>query len=117
MTDSSEQAPQHLTIRLDGNGVGAPVTRHLNEGGRFSFSLPYMYFFIERDDEEIEICANLEVEKDTLLKLRRGTMVKSFEVGERIAITPNDLNRIAQACFYFAKDLQSKLPVVPSAGS
>lgn len=86
--------------------------RHADEDGNFRFTLPYMYFFIETSDGEIEVHQGLKVEEDTHLKLRRGTMTKSFGVGERITITANDLNRIAQACFYFATDLRSKLPTV-----
>jgi hypothetical protein len=52
---------------------------------------------------------------DTQIFVRRGTMVREYSLGERIVLTIDDFQKIAQACHFFAEDLKSKL-LVPPAG-
>jgi hypothetical protein len=60
------------------------------------------------------------IEADTQIVVRRGTMTREYSLGERIVLTIDDFQRIAQACHIFTVDLKSKLPGLvstPATGS
>jgi hypothetical protein len=45
---------------------------------------------------------------------RRVTRSRSYQIDERITFTAADFSEIAMACHFFAGDLGSKLPTVPT---
>jgi hypothetical protein len=80
-----------------------------------TLTFPYIGAFLEGidGDPDIPLQRDMRVERDGVVVIRRTTMTKTFRVGQRLEVTGAEFVNIAQGCWMFAIDLQSKLPGTP----
>ena len=83
----------------------------MDKSGELKLTLPYMHFYLMEGDKEIEMFPGYETKAPTDVMIRRSTMTKVLKLGDRFELDARDFLRIAQACLYFAYDLEAKLPV------
>lgn len=87
----------------------------VDETGVLTLSIPRLKCFYRRGDEEIEIAAGHVIdpgdERDEVeVFMRRETRHRTYQRGERVTFTADELYEIAFACNLFASDLAAKLP-------
>lgn len=88
-----------------------------DDGNALTLSFPRLKLYYMRAGEEIEIAPGDVIDTqdqpiEVPILLRRVTRSKTYESGERVTFTANDFYEIAMACYLFASDLGSKLPVI-----
>jgi hypothetical protein len=91
--------------------AGIVGVKQVDESGELKLTLPYMHFYLKEGDNEIEMVPDHETKVATDVMIRRSTMTKVLKLGDRFELDARDFLRIAQACLYFAYDLEAKLPV------
>jgi hypothetical protein len=74
--------------------------------------VPRLGLFFLSDGEEKEISVAQAFEAETEVYIKRVSRVKTFMVGDQIAIDAAEFNEIAFACILFAEDLGKKLPII-----
>lgn len=82
-----------------------------------TLSLPRLKLYYLREGQEIELVPGHVIDTGpekvpARVKMRRVNRVKSYAMGERITLTSAEFHESAMACFLFAGDLASKLPIV-----
>jgi hypothetical protein len=73
-----------------------------------------MKFFYHRRDEEIEVDGPARVdaedgEPEVALLMRLDVRLRSYKLGERLALSVVDFDEIAFACYYFGSQLATRL--------
>lgn len=81
---------------------------------KLKLRFPTHDFLIQYPDGSETLIAEqdgFEVEGPATVVQRIGLMEKEFEVGQRVALTPFEFQRIALGCLAFCEDLRGKLPL------
>jgi len=102
-----------------GGVVGAT---DVDENGILTLSIPRLKCFYKRGDEEVEIAAGHVVDpgdarEQVEVLMRRDTRIRTYQLGEQVTFTADELYETAFACNLFASDLASKLPVIGQAAT
>lgn len=83
--------------------------------GLLTLSLPRLGLFAKGIEGDIEIGPGFVAEKDEGLFIKQTISSRSYRVGERLTLTPAEFVQIAQGCWLFLNDLESKLPMIVPA--
>lgn len=82
----------------------------LNSDGHLTMSFPYMKFFFQRGDQEVEIEKNHVMDEPRMISMRRTIHEIRFGFGDQMTFSARDFGRISSACWLFTQDLEKRLP-------
>jgi hypothetical protein len=90
---------------------GIVGTQDLKNDTVLRLTMPQFQLFLDQEGTEVPVSGLTYVEKDSILKGRRGKREWTFAVGDRVKFTPEDFQLIAMGCLIFANhDIGPKLP-------
>lgn len=90
--------------------AGVVGDRDVEADGVLRLTLPTYALFGEDEDGAVEVHLGYVTKKETSMQLRRVLRVREFKVGERVKVTPQELQEIAHSCWLLGQDLRTKLP-------
>lgn len=89
------------------NGVVGQVDAKAN--GKMILWFPRLMAFLDRNGQQIEIYAGMEVQAGESIMIKTDVQRREFSLGQRLSISVADFDQICFACSQFASELAANL--------